>query len=90
MGKDNTTRYRRFSEAIHLSILQAKKALDEEWNTRWKKCKDDTAFEARLEELKSKRKKTSIFHSFNQSKKAKLSFGKLKLCCFGKDLSKLE
>ena len=89
MGKDHTTRYRRFSEAYNYSFIdpsskeKRKKALDEEWNTRWKKCKDDTAFEACLEELKSKRKKPSTFHPFNQSKKAKLSFGKLKLCCFG-------
>ena len=60
MGKDNTERYDRFSTAYKLGYFDMsnadsrKKAMDDEWRVKWKKCDDEEAFEARLIELKSK------------------------------------
>ena len=83
MGKDNSDRYKQFFQAYTSAFFDAsnkeqrKINLDAEWKKRWKNNDDETEFKARLEELKSRRKKTSIFHAFNQSatKKAKYDTG---------------
>ena len=78
--RDNTERYRRFSDSYKKAFMSAtkekgEKEMDVEWNQQWKLCKDDEKFEQRILQLKARAEKKTILHSFSFTKRAKLDSG---------------
>ena len=93
MGRDNSKRYKEFSETYIFAYFdssdyqQRKKNLDAEWTNKWMFNDNATEFKACLEELKSRREKTSNFNHTSR-KKAKYDTGEAASSCSSSYLSK--